>query len=84
MPAEPKRRIRICMGSSCFSRGNKQNLPIIQQFLDENGISAEVEITGSLCRELCSQGPMITIDDRDYFHTDPSALISLLKQEFGK
>ena len=34
--------IVICMGSSCFARGNEVNLRIIEDFLRENGLEAEM------------------------------------------
>lgn len=79
---EKNKIIRICMGSSCFSRGNKQNLLIIQEFLKDKKLNMEIELSGSLCREQCSQGPVITIGEKDYFHMDPNTLLSILKQEY--
>ena len=35
--------IKVCMGSSCFARGNAKNLQLIQNFLEQNEIEAEVE-----------------------------------------
>ena len=34
--------ITLCMGSSCFSRGNGKNLPRIQEFLKDHGLAAQV------------------------------------------
>lgn len=41
--------IKVCMGSSCFARGNAKNLQLIQNFLEQNEIEAEVELTGLRC-----------------------------------
>ena len=57
--------IKVCMGSSCFARGNIQNLQLIQNYLKENNLEAEVELVGLRCCDKCSQGPNITIDDVD-------------------
>ena len=53
--------IKVCMGSSCFARGNSKNLQIIQNFLENNNISAEVELTGLRCCDCCFKGPNIII-----------------------
>ena len=57
-----KRQIRICLGSSCFSRGNNTNLGAIKKYLSENNLEAEIDFCGHLCEELCSKGPIIRID----------------------
>ena len=46
--AKPK--ITVCIGSSCFSRGNEQNVEIVQKYLDEHNLKDEVdlELEGSL------------------------------------
>ena len=33
MPETPVTNITICMGSSCFSRGNNRNIEVIQDYL---------------------------------------------------
>ena len=35
-----KRKIVICMGSSCFARGNEENLRVIEDFLKSNNLQA--------------------------------------------
>ena len=37
-----KRRISICLGSSCFARGNNANIAVVKQFLADRGLEAEV------------------------------------------
>jgi NADH:ubiquinone oxidoreductase subunit E len=72
-----KKKITICMGSSCFSRGNKDNLIIIQDYLKNND-SAEVLLTGALCQEKCSKGPVLYLGDTMHCSVDPDHLPDLL------
>lgn len=58
--------VKICMGSSCFSRGNKENLEIIKKFLEENNIDSEVSLLGNLCEGKCKTGPNIFLNDKLY------------------
>ena len=37
-----KKEIVICLGSSCFSRGNKDVLEVVKRFLKEHQLTAEV------------------------------------------
>jgi len=58
----PTASITLCMGSSCFSRGNGRNLPRIQQFLSERGLSTRVRLKGCRCGGCCATGPNIWAD----------------------
>ena len=77
-------KIRICLGSSCFSKGKQSNLEYIEQFLKEHGITEEVDFAGHLCIEKCSSGPNIEIDNIMYHEVDPAKLESILNKVFMK
>ncbi|MGA2352271.1 MAG: (2Fe-2S) ferredoxin domain-containing protein [Terracidiphilus sp.] len=53
--------IEVCLGSSCFARGNSENLAIINAYLMNNGLQASVRLTGRLCQDQCKQGPNLMI-----------------------
>lgn len=71
-----KHVIMICMGSSCFARGNKHNLAIIQDYIRDNGI--DCTLTGRGCVGKCRLGPNLSIDGVNYERVDPETLIDLL------
>lgn len=75
--------IVICMGSSCFARGNRKNLEVVEQFLDRHGLKARVELGGSRCEECCREGPNVSINGTMYHEVDSGALVDLLKAHFG-
>ena len=52
------RQIKICLGSSCYSRGNNVHLEVIKKYIAENHLEAEISFSGHLCEELCSSGPI--------------------------
>ncbi len=58
--------IKICVGSSCFSRGNRENLEVIKNFLSENGIISEIILIGNLCEGECKTGPNIFLNEKLY------------------
>lgn len=76
--------IKVCMGSSCFARGNTKNLKLIQKFLEDNQLDAEVELTGLRCCDNCSKGPNISIDDEDFNNIDQGTLLDILEKHFHK
>jgi len=71
-------KIKICMGSSCFARGNQSNLDLIELFIDNHKLNAEIELVGSRCENRCSNGPNIEIDGKLHNHVDSASLIDLL------
>jgi len=77
-----KRRISICLGSSCFARGNNANIAVVKQFLADRGLEAEVTFTGQLCENMCNRGPIICIDDQVYEEVNLSLLHKILEEEF--
>ena len=67
------------MGSSCFARGNSENLEFIEQYIKEKNLDAKIELIGSRCEEKCSKGPNIFIDDEEYNNITQKKLEELLK-----
>lgn len=72
--------ICICMGSSCYARGNNRNLEVIRAYLREHGLDGRVKVSGSLCLGECRRGPNISIDGTLYHGLDRGALLDVLKE----
>lgn len=76
---ETKRtRIAICMGSSCFARGNNQTLQQMLDYVKRHGLQDSVELKGLLCKGACSGGPNLEIDGTPYRAVEPGAILQLL------
>jgi NADH:ubiquinone oxidoreductase subunit E len=73
----------ICLGSSCFSRGNSNNLRIIQDYLKKNNLENKIDFKGNLCSEHCNYGPILQINDKVFEQVDESNIISILDNAFG-
>ena len=56
-----KPTITICLGSSCFARGNNTLIKKIQHYLEMNGLTDKVVFRGDHCFNNCSEGPNIFI-----------------------
>ena len=76
------KKIQICMGSSCFARGNNKNLDAIMRYIKDNGLEAELEISGLRCCNQCANGPNITIEGVEYHNVDTGTLIDILDKTF--
>ena len=75
---EKKVQIRICMGSSCFSRGNNHTLKKLKEYVIANNLENHVEMSGSLCDGLCNSGPHVIIEGKRYEGISPESVIDLL------
>lgn len=72
-------RMELCMGSSCFARGNSSVLVAVEDFIEENDLSDRVELVGHLCVGDCKEGPHVTIGDRRYSCLSSDRVIELLR-----
>ncbi|MDD3237162.1 MAG: (2Fe-2S) ferredoxin domain-containing protein [Candidatus Gastranaerophilales bacterium] len=77
----PKTTITVCMGSSCFARGNMDNLEFIEKYIREHNLNAKIELSGSRCEEKCADGPNILINGVRHNHVNIKKLKELLKNE---
>ena len=77
----PRPKIEICLGSSCFARGNAKNLEVIENYLQEHNLRDEVDVVlgCSLCQGRCNAGPNIAIDGVAHSKVNPGMMLDLLK-----
>lgn len=72
--------IVICLGSSCFARGNAQNLALVEGFLESHRLKATVRLSGKLCQDDCKLGPNLTIAGETYHEVTAAKLREILQQ----
>ena len=75
--------IQICLGSSCFSRGNKHLVKVIEHYLNERNLRHLVHFHGAHCFSSCDRGPLVHIDGKEYIGLNEEKLISILNGVFG-
>ena len=78
-------RITICMGSSCFARGNEKNLAVCEEFLAARGVRDEVdvELGASLCTSNCAKGPIVMVDGKTYTNVDRGVMLDIMNDLFA-
>jgi NADH:ubiquinone oxidoreductase subunit E len=59
-----KVEMEICLGSSCFSRGNRDVVQYIKDYLKKNHLDDKVVFKGARCLGHCSNGPNLVINGR--------------------
>ncbi len=77
------KELTICLGSSCFARGNRKTLSIIQNYIKENKLEGKVKFKGNHCFGNCNQGPVLKIDDHIYEQVSESIITAILEKELG-
>ncbi len=58
---DDKKEIVICLGSSCFARGNKQMVKDIMTYIKDNQLEDKVNFHGAHCFGHCEKGPIVKI-----------------------
>ncbi|MGJ8453908.1 [Fe-Fe] hydrogenase large subunit C-terminal domain-containing protein [Pseudothermotoga sp. U03pept] len=64
LPKEDKTTVKVCLGTSCYMKGSYKLLSRLVEFVKEDDLSDEVEITGTFCFENCGKSPNIMVDDK--------------------
>lgn len=78
-----KTEITICLGSSCFARGNNQTLKVIKSYLKDHQLEDKVFFHGSHCFGRCLEGPILQINDMVYTQVDSNTVIDILTDYFS-
>lgn len=66
--------IVVCMGSSCFVRGNKKNLEYIEGLIEKDDLNIKLELSGNRCEKKCDRGPNIIINNKIHNNITKSEL----------
>jgi len=77
---EERTEIVICLGSSCFSRGNRKCLPVIDKYLKDNNLEEKYFFRGSRCFNICEKGPILKIGDTIFEGVKPGEVAGILKR----
>lgn len=72
--------ISMCMGSSCFPRGNDENMGLIRHYLKVHNLDHCVELKGHRCQDNCHLGPNIIVDGKQYTQANPGMFPAILRE----
>lgn len=73
--------ITVCMGSSCFDKGNSSNAEYIIRFIDEHSLQDKIEVSGCLCGNACALGPNIRINNKLISGISEQAVVDIIVKE---
>lgn len=78
-----KRKIILCLGSSCFARGNKELVPLIRKYIMRKNLQDKVEFKGDHCFDNCSNGPNMIIGTRMFQQVTKENIEEFLVEGLG-
>lgn len=70
--------VEICLGSSCFTRGNRETLNLLEDHIAEQNLTDRVTLKGRLCLDSCSCGPHIKVDGVRHELMAPEGAVEIL------
>lgn len=76
--------MKICLGSSCFSRGNKKIVMFIKDYIGRNHLEDKVTFRGARCMGHCSCGPNLEINGVIKEGVTASSIEGILEMESEK
>ena len=79
-----KTELTICLGSSCFARGNKMAVSVIQEYIKQNELETHVHFKGNHCFGNCNKGPVLQINEKIFEEVSLDDLAEILDRELGK
>ncbi|MGM0540185.1 MAG: NADH-ubiquinone oxidoreductase-F iron-sulfur binding region domain-containing protein [Thermodesulfobacteriota bacterium] len=74
--------ITLCSGSACHASGSKDVARSIEEEIEKQGLSADVEIRKTGCHGFCERGPIIVIhpDEICYLQISPEDIPEIVSQ----
>jgi len=74
--------ITLCSGSACHASGSREVAASIQEEIQKQGLSAEVELRRTGCHGFCERGPIIVIRPEDicYFQIKPDDVPEIISE----
>lgn len=73
--------ITICLGSSCFSRGNRKIVHAIEGFLASHNLKEKVFFHGAHCFSNCANGPIMKMNEDVFENINEMNVIEILSKK---
>lgn len=73
-------KIVLCLGSSCFARGNQDLVAEIKRYINVNQLDDKVKFEGDHCFGSCVDGPNMYIGKRLFQHVKTENIFALLDE----
>lgn len=72
-------QVTICLGSSCFSRKNRDVVTALQDYVSTKNLSDIVNLKGGHCFGKCSLGPIMIVEEQVYTEMTPTKAVAIVE-----
>ncbi|MEW6724044.1 MAG: (2Fe-2S) ferredoxin domain-containing protein [Bacillota bacterium] len=76
--------ITVCIGSGCHLKGAHRIIDRLKSLLQEYSLAAAVRLKASFCQNHCTQGVVVSFDDRRYTGVSPESIDALFASEIRR
>ncbi|GHT44578.1 NADH:ubiquinone oxidoreductase [Endomicrobiia bacterium] len=77
-------KVNVCFGNNCITKGSKEILKHIINFVKQENRKDKVDITASICLEKCYKGPSIKVAGKTIEHCTTKAAEEAIRAELEK
>lgn len=65
---EPRWRVHVCFGPNCERNGSKALYPMLTKAILDAGLTFDVEVVATSCRNRCDFGPSMNVYPGPFFY----------------
>ncbi len=76
---DSKIEVTICLGSSCFSRKNRDVVTALQDLIVTKNLGNLVNLKGGHCFGKCSMGPIMIVDEQCFTEITPMKAVAIVE-----
>ncbi len=76
--------VTICIGSSCYLKGSKDIIAILERLITIHNVKDKVNLAGSFCMGRCTEGVCVTLGDELFSLTPAKAEEFFVKEILGR
>lgn len=76
--------VYICIGSSCYLKGSKDIITILERLIAIHNVKDKVTLMGSFCMGHCTEGVCVKIDDKLYSVSPATTEDFFIKEILGR
>lgn len=79
-----KLELHICLGSSCFARGNKKMVHDVQSYVEDKQLQDKILLKGGHCFANCVKGPIVKFHDEIHENVTFTDVVNMLNKKLGE
>jgi (2Fe-2S) ferredoxin len=85
VPKPKKATVLVCQKSDCWKKGGASVCRMLEEKLEEKGLSDAVTVKRTGCLKQCKRGPNVVVmpDKKHYTNVDPREIPDLVERHFG-